>query len=152
MSHIPTKIPILSTIHKIHMTHHKNHYPIKNLLKPTPYISGGGGKAFVPLVGLIYLTAWLILRSPTIGIEYPVWMYYTFVSESFLFLVVSDYLHTQYHVDGSALEKFEWFRIRRERHFYHHRHLRMNMSLGGVSSTFDRAFGTFHDTSVIKDN
>ena len=44
---------------------------------------------------------------------------------------------------GSWLEKYEWFQVRRLRHFHHHRHLRQNMSLGGIDPTFDIFFGTF---------
>ena len=54
MSHIPTKIPILKTIHQIHMTHHKQHYPITKLLRSKPYKSGGGEFAFGPVILVLY--------------------------------------------------------------------------------------------------
>ena len=52
----------------------------------------------------------------------------------------------RFHIAGSWLEQYDWFMTRRYRHFYHHGHLRQNMSLGGIDPTFDLAFGTY--TSV----
>ena len=65
------------------------------------------------------------------------------VVECALYLLVSDHLHQQYHVDGSWLEQFDWFMRRRERHFYHHYHMKRNMSLGGMDSTVDRLLHTY---------
>jgi sterol desaturase/sphingolipid hydroxylase (fatty acid hydroxylase superfamily) len=52
-------------------------------------------------------------------------------------------LRHRFHIAGSWLEQFEWFQSRRYRHFYHHGHLRQNMSLGGIDPTFDLLFGTY---------
>ena len=49
----------------------------------------------------------------------------------------------RYHVQGSWLERYTWFIQRRMRHFWHHRHLRENMSLGGIDPVCDRIFGTY---------
>ena len=68
MSHIPTKIPILNTIHRIHMTHHKLHYPITKLLRSKPYKSGGGEFAFGPIIVLLYTLLYLLLPTRIIWI------------------------------------------------------------------------------------
>ena len=136
MSHIPTKIPILKTIHQIHMTHHKQHYPITKLLRSKPYKSGGGEFAFGPVILVLYTILYLILPKRIIWIV---------LIQSTAFLLVSDKLHVEYHLQGSWLERFDWFLRRRERHFWHHKHLRQNMSLGGIDPVFDHLFKTYHD-------
>ena len=136
MSHIPTKLPVVKTIHHIHMTHHKVHYPISKLLRPEPYKSGGGEFAFGPIIALIY---------GIIYISFPTSIALVVLIETTLFLFVSDRLHVEYHVEGSYLERFDWFLRRRERHFWHHKHLRQNMSLGGIDPVFDHLFKTYHE-------
>ena len=139
MSHIPTKLPIIKTIHRIHMTHHKVHYPITKLLRSKPYMSGGGELAFGPIMALIYGIICILL---------PLKFALIVLIESTTFLFVSDQLHVQYHLQGSYLERFDWFQRRRERHFWHHKHLRENMSLGGIDPVFDRLFRTYHEVEI----
>ena len=136
MSHIPSKLPILKTIHHIHMTHHKMHYPITKLLQPVPYKSGGGEIAFGPIIFLMFSIIYLVL---------PIRISVVVILESTIFLLVSDRLHVEYHLKGSYLERFGWFMRRRERHFWHHKHLRQNMSLGGIDPVFDHLFKTYHE-------
>lgn len=139
MSHIPTKFPILKKIHQIHMNHHKQQYPISKLLQSKPYKSGGGEFAFGPVILLLFMVLYLILPGRIIWIV---------LAQSTLFLLVSDRLHVEYHLKGSYLERFDWFLRRRERHFWHHKHLRQNMSLGGIDPIFDHLFRTYHDVSA----
>ena len=139
MSHIQTKLPLLKTIHHIHMTHHKVHYPITKLLRAKPYMSGGGELAFGPIIALIY---------GVIYMSFPFRFSWLVILESTLFLFVSDQLHVQYHLQGSYLERVGWFQRRRERHFWHHKHLRENMSLGGIDPVFDHLFKTYHEVEI----
>ena len=136
MSHIPSKLPILKTIHHIHMTHHKMHYPITKLLQPVPYKSGGGEIAFGPIIFLLFFIIYFVL---------PIRISVVVILEATIFLLISDRLHVEYHLKGSYLERFEWFMRRRERHFWHHKHLRQNMSLGGIDPVFDHLFKTYHE-------
>ena len=143
MSHISTRVPILKTIHNIHMTHHKIHYPITKLLRPEPYSGGGGEFAFGPIIATIFGLMYILL---------PTRISWVVILETLVFTLVSDRLHVEYHTQGSYLERFDWFLRRRERHFWHHKHLRENMSLGGIDSVFDHVFRTYHEVTIPNNN
>jgi sterol desaturase/sphingolipid hydroxylase (fatty acid hydroxylase superfamily) len=53
------------------------------------------------------------------------------------------YLHTHYHLKGTWLGRFAWFRRRQVLHFEHHRHVSANFSI--VEPLWDRLFGTFRE-------
>jgi len=50
------------------------------------------------------------------------------------------YLHEQYHLVDSRLERFAWFRRKRHLHFIHHRNARHNFAV--VEFWIDRVLGT----------
>ena len=58
---------------------------------------------------------------------------------------VSFYAHVffdkEYHVEGSRLQRFAWFRRKQELHFVHHRHA--NSNFGVIHFFWDRIFGTY---------
>ena len=142
LAHLNWDLVWIRSIHDIHMIHHKQQYPVGELLKPPPYSSGDGltgAHAFLPPIVLLTLgSAYLLL---CIGLSTSAVC--LFIVESAWYLWISNYLHEQYHIDGSWLERFEWFLNRRSRHFYHHHHMHKNMSLGGIDSTIDRLLNTF---------
>jgi hypothetical protein len=47
----------------------------------------------------------------------------------------------QYHVEGSQLLRFAWFRRKQELHFVHHRHANSNFAV--IHFFWDRFFGTY---------
>jgi sterol desaturase/sphingolipid hydroxylase (fatty acid hydroxylase superfamily) len=51
------------------------------------------------------------------------------------------YLDKQYHVAGSWLERFAWFRRKQQLHFVHHRHARSNFAV--IDHFWDRLLGTY---------
>jgi len=57
----------------------------------------------------------------------------------------SFYVHVffdkEYHVEGSRLQRFAWFRHHQELHFVHHRHA--NTNFGVVHFFWDRLLGTY---------
>jgi len=53
-------------------------------------------------------------------------------------------LHRQYHIRGSVLERFAWFRRKRALHFIHHRRVRTNYAI--VENWIDRVLGTYRAT------
>jgi hypothetical protein len=136
LSHKRFDLPFLRDLHRIHMEHHKRHYPIGKLLRDGPYRDGGGATVFLPLISLIVLAAYWMLRTR---------LFVIFLVEGLGLQAASTYLHDQFHVRGSWLERYAWFLRRRYRHFYHHGHLQKNMSLGGVDKSWDAFFGTFVD-------
>jgi sterol desaturase/sphingolipid hydroxylase (fatty acid hydroxylase superfamily) len=46
-----------------------------------------------------------------------------------------------YHVEGSYLERFAWFRRKQQLHFVHHMHANCNFAV--IDFFWDRVFGTF---------
>ena len=68
-----------------------------------------------------------------------------------LFIVVvlacaaSFYAHVffdkEYHVEGSRLQRFAWFRRKQELHFIHHQHAGCNFAV--IDSFWDRLLGTY---------
>ena len=127
MSHIPTKLPIIKTIHRIHMAHHKVHYPITKLLRTKPYMSGGGDLAFGPSIALISGIIYMLL---------PLKFYLVVLLESTLFIFVSDHLHVQYHLKGfSPVCVLSWtFRHFLEENIFLQVGHRTLLSLGGCLS------------------
>ena len=129
-----------------HMYHHKIAYPYDKLLQVGPYKSDGSGWIFLPLIILLWTSIYWIVPNKKIST--------IILIESGGFLIISDYLHTQYHVVNTWLEGFlgDWFIQRRQYHFHHHHHLHRNMSLGGISTIMDRLFGTYWSSADINGN
>ena len=50
-------------------------------------------------------------------------------------------LHRQYHLKGSVLERYAWFRRKRALHFVHHLHVRTNYAISEY--WLDRLLGTY---------
>jgi sterol desaturase/sphingolipid hydroxylase (fatty acid hydroxylase superfamily) len=81
-------------------------------------------------------------------------MYFLLPVDLFVVLVVacaaSFYAHVfldkEYHVEGSRLLRFAWFRRKQELHFVHHRHA--NSNFGVVHFFWDRVLGTYRSPDV----
>jgi len=62
----------------------------------------------------------------------------------------SFYMHVffdkEYHVEGSRLQRFAWFRRKQELHFVHHRHAHSNF--GVIHFFWDRILGTYREPDV----
>jgi sterol desaturase/sphingolipid hydroxylase (fatty acid hydroxylase superfamily) len=52
----------------------------------------------------------------------------------------------EYHVEGSRLHRFAWFRHKQELHFVHHRHADSNFAV--IHFFWDRALGTYRRPDV----
>lgn len=55
-------------------------------------------------------------------------------------------LDKAYHVDGSRLQRFAWFRRKQELHFVHHRHANCNFAV--IHFFWDRSLGTYRRTNA----
>lgn len=51
------------------------------------------------------------------------------------------YLDKEYHVEGSKLGRFAWFRRKQQLHFVHHLHANSNFAV--IDFFWDRLFGTY---------
>jgi sterol desaturase/sphingolipid hydroxylase (fatty acid hydroxylase superfamily) len=54
----------------------------------------------------------------------------------------------EYHVEGSRLERFAWFRRKQELHFVHHRHANCNFAV--IHFFWDRILGTYRRPDVAE--
>ena len=52
----------------------------------------------------------------------------------------------EYHVEGSWLQRFEWFRRKQELHFVHHRNANSNFAV--IHFFWDRLLGTYRRSSA----
>jgi sterol desaturase/sphingolipid hydroxylase (fatty acid hydroxylase superfamily) len=63
---------------------------------------------------------------------------------------ISFYAHVffdkEYHVEGSRLQRFAWFRRKQELHFVHHRHANKNFAV--IHFFWDRVLGTYRMPDV----
>jgi sterol desaturase/sphingolipid hydroxylase (fatty acid hydroxylase superfamily) len=51
------------------------------------------------------------------------------------------FFDNEYHVEGSRLQRFAWFRRKQELHFIHHRHANTNFAV--IHFFWDRILGTY---------
>jgi len=128
-----------SYIYKLHMNHHRIHYPITQLKAPEPYKGGDeyyftdGIVAYLPPSLLIAFMLYILL-------DFYIFLFITL--EIICIAGVSDYIHTQIHTEKSWLEKYKWFRESRRIHFIHHRRLHLNYSFAGLDYSIDRLCDT----------
>jgi sterol desaturase/sphingolipid hydroxylase (fatty acid hydroxylase superfamily) len=130
LGHIPHK---WNLIHKLHITHHKDYYPITKLTSDK-YESGGEGMiAYVPPSLIISFIMYLILDRQT---------YIISTIQLLLHAIINDYIHSQIHTTDSWLERYKWFQSCRRSHFIHHRKLTKNFAFG-YDYTIDKIRETY---------
>ncbi len=56
----------------------------------------------------------------------------------------------EYHVEGSRLQRFAWFRRKQELHFAHHRHADSNFAV--IDFFWDRLLGTYRGPEPVSPN
>ncbi len=56
----------------------------------------------------------------------------------------------EYHVEGSRLERFAWFRRKQQLHFVHHLHANTNFAV--IDFFWDRVFGTYRRPDAERSN
>jgi sterol desaturase/sphingolipid hydroxylase (fatty acid hydroxylase superfamily) len=82
---------------------------------------------FAPMVFAMYaFTSFTVFVTHVSGIAFAVWWHV--------------FLHQQYHLRGSFLERFGWFQRKRELHFVHHRRVHRNYAI--VEFWLDHVLGT----------
>ena len=119
-------------IYKIHKNHHTIHYPCNNLLSNeyrTNFIYGlyEGVVIYSPPMMIILLSLYPLVKINT----------FLIISSELLFIAfISDYLHSQIHLNGSWLEKYKWFQDKRKEHFIHHKYMNKNMNI--MDMTMDK--------------
>jgi hypothetical protein len=118
-----------------HIHFHHVHYS-KDHLVSLVYIKNDGDGNNTPFflipVALILLTTYLIF-----SIEVFMFQFIT----AFASFSAHVYLDNQYHIAGSPLLRFAWFRRKQQLHFVHHKHANSNFAI--IDNFWDRLPGTY---------
>jgi sterol desaturase/sphingolipid hydroxylase (fatty acid hydroxylase superfamily) len=116
-----------------HINFHHTYYSKDHLVSPT-YLGEEGNNTpffFVPV----------FLAGGCANFLLPLNLFAVLV----ITCAVSFYAHVffdkEYHVEGSRLQQFAWFRRKQELHFVHHRHANSNFAV--IHFFWDRILGTY---------
>ena len=118
---------------KNHMQFHHAHYSGDHVVS-THYLDNGDNNTlfFLTPVALVVGLSYLFLRLDLFVVQLAA------MSASFYGHV---YVDKQYHVAGSWLGRFSWFRRKQQLHFVHHRHANCNFAV--IDYFWDRYLGTY---------
>ena len=128
------------TFFRNHINFHHTHYSKDHLVSAT-YLDDEGNNTpffFIPVFAV------------------GACMYFLLPVDRFVVLVVacgaSFYAHVffdkEYHVEGSRLQQFAWFRRKEELHFVHHRHANRNFAV--IHFFWDRILCTYINPAINK--
>ena len=116
-----------------HITFHHSYYSKDHLVSPT-YLGDEGNNTpffFIP-VFLAGACTYLIL---------PLDLFFVQVTACAASFYAHVFFDKEYHVEGSRLQRFAWFRRKQELHFVHHRHANSNFAV--IHFFWDRLLGTY---------
>jgi hypothetical protein len=118
-----------------HVRWHHGYYAEGHMVSETHIAEHGNNTPFflIPSAAVV-LGAWHVL---------PFALFMTTIITLILSFGAHVYLDAQYHVAGSWLDRFRWFRRRQELHFIHHRHANKNFAV--IDFSWDRLLGTFRN-------
>lgn len=130
--------PRLRKIHHLHVTGHHADYSGRHLVSPEWQASERHILWYYALpLGPIAGLAWWLLPPALFGLHvatlaFAIWIHL--------------WLHQQYHLSGSFLNRFAWFRRKQRLHLVHHQHATSNYAI--IEYKLDRLMGTYADRSV----
>src|SRR5260370_4912170 len=113
--------PMGGKIFRDHINFHHTHYSDAHLISRT-YLGDEGNTTpyfFIP-VFLVGGCAYFLL---------PLSLFVVMVIASAASFYAHVFFDKEYHVEGSRLQRFAWFRRKRGRTFFHHRHANSNFAL-----------------------
>ena len=116
-----------------HINFHHAHYSKDHLVSRT-YLGDEGNNTpffFIP-VFLVGACTYLVL---------PVDLFVAQLVACGASFYAHVYFDKEYHVEGSRLQRFAWFRRKQELHFVHHRHANSNFAV--IHFFWDRVLGTY---------
>jgi sterol desaturase/sphingolipid hydroxylase (fatty acid hydroxylase superfamily) len=125
--------PIGGKFFRNHINFHHTYYAQDHLVSPT-YLGDEGNNTpffFIP-VFLVGACTYLLLPLDLFMVQVVA------CAASFYAHVFFD---KEYHVEGSRLQRFAWFRRKQELHFVHHRHANSNFAV--IHFFWDRILGTY---------
>lgn len=125
--------PMGGTFFRNHLNFHHTYYAKDHLVSPT-YLGDEGNNTpffFIPVL-LAGACTYFVLPLDLFAVAVVA------CAASFYAHVFFD---KEYHVEGSRLERFAWFRRKRALHFVHHRHADANFAV--IDTFWDRVLGTY---------
>jgi sterol desaturase/sphingolipid hydroxylase (fatty acid hydroxylase superfamily) len=120
-------------IFRDHVNFHHTHYSNDHLVSGT-YLGDEGNTTpyfFIPIL-LVGGGAYFLL---------PLSLFVVMVIAGAASFYAHVFFDKEYHVDGSRLQRFAWFRRKQELHFVHHRHADSNFAI--IHFFWDRILGTY---------
>ena len=122
----------IRAVFQAHAIGHHRQYPAKRLQSET-FVALESHALYYYLIPVALLAASIFAAfGPMAGLAHITGAIVTFAWHI--------YLHRQYHLLITPLERFAWFRAKRELHFIHHRNARVNFAV--VEFWVDRLMGT----------
>ena len=125
--------PLGGKLFRNHINFHHAHYSKDHLVSPTYLDKEGNNTPFFFIPALL-----------TVGCAYfllPLNFFVVMVVAGAASFYVHVFFDKEYHVEGSQLQRFAWFRRHQELHFVHHRHA--NTNFGVVHFFWDKLLGTY---------
>ena len=116
-----------------HINFHHSHYSKDHLVSQTDHGHEGNNTPFFLIpVFLVGACTFLVL---------PIDLFVVQICACAASFYAHVFLDKEYHVEGSRLLRFAWFRRKQELHFIHHR--QANSNFGVVHFFWDKFFGTY---------
>ena len=105
---------------------------------------GQGRGAPLSRVGIFFTPVFLAGACTYFILPFDVFVVQIFACAASFYAHV--FFDKEYHVEGSRLQRFAWFRRKQELHFVHHRHANSNFAV--IHFFWDRFFGTYRNSSA----
>src|SRR6202045_2902294 len=125
--------PIGGKLFRNHINFHHTHYAEDHLVSRT-YLGDEGN--ITP-----YFLIPVFLVGGCVYFLLPLNLFVVTVIASAASFYAHVFFDKEYHVEGSWLQRFAWFRRKRELHFVHHRHANSNFAV--IHFFWDRILGTY---------
>jgi sterol desaturase/sphingolipid hydroxylase (fatty acid hydroxylase superfamily) len=125
--------PIGGRLFRNHINFHHAYYSQDHLVSRT-YLGDEGNNTpffFIPVI-VVGACAYFIL---------PMNLFIVFIVACATSFYAHVFFDKEYHVEGSRLHRFAWFRRKQELHFVHHRHANSNYAV--IHFFWDRILGTY---------
>ena len=125
---------------KNHLQFHHGHYSGDHVVS-TNYLDNGDNNTlfFLSPVALVVGLSYFFLRLDLFMVQLAA------MSLSFYGHV---YIDKQFHVAGSWLGRFSWFRRKQQLHFVHHRHANCNFAV--IDFFWDRILGAYRSVEATR--
>jgi|SRR5579864_8465477 len=125
---------------KNHIQFHHTHYAGDHVISNRYLDNGDNNTLFfvMPVAVLVGLGYWF-LRLDLLAVQ---------LAAMSLSFYAHYYLDNQYHVEGSWLSHFPWFRRKQHLHFIHHRDANCNFAV--IDFFWDRLLGTYRSREADK--